>query len=44
MLPADGWGKSAQGFINDYVIAQDNIIHIALYGFTSLKTVAIHHG
>src|SRR3954453_16921486 len=32
VLPADGWGKSAQGFINDYVIAQDNIVHIALYG------------
>jgi preprotein translocase subunit SecY len=32
VLPADGWGKSVQGFINDYVIAQDNPIHIALYG------------
>src|SRR6476659_9480104 len=32
VLPADGWGKSVQGFINDYVIAQDNIVHIALYG------------
>jgi preprotein translocase subunit SecY len=32
VLPADGWGKSVQGFINDYVIAQDNPVHIALYG------------
>jgi preprotein translocase subunit SecY len=32
VLPADGWGKSVQGFINDYVIAQDNPIHIVLYG------------
>ncbi|MEY2435441.1 MAG: preprotein translocase subunit SecY [Acidimicrobiaceae bacterium] len=32
VLPADGWGKSVQGFINDYVIAQDNPVHIVLYG------------
>src|SRR3954454_8296372 len=32
VLPADGWGKSVQGFINDYVIAQDNFVHILLYG------------
>jgi preprotein translocase subunit SecY len=32
VLPADGWGKSVQGFINDYVIAQDNAVHIVLYG------------
>jgi preprotein translocase subunit SecY len=32
VLPAHGWGKSVQGFINDYVIAQDNPVHIALYG------------
>ncbi len=32
VLPADGWGKSVQGFINDYVIQQDNWFHIVLYG------------
>ena len=32
VLPPDGWGATAQGWINDYVIKQDNIIHIVLYG------------
>ncbi|MGI8661791.1 MAG: preprotein translocase subunit SecY [Acidimicrobiales bacterium] len=32
VLPTSGWGASVQKFINDYVIKQDNVIHIILYG------------
>ncbi len=32
VLPTSGFGATVQGWINDYVVKQDNIVHIVLYG------------
>jgi len=32
VLPADGWGKSAQDFVNNYLVKPDSIVHLVFYG------------
>jgi preprotein translocase subunit SecY len=32
VLPADGWGKSVQDFVNDYLVKPDSIVHLVFYG------------
>ncbi len=32
VLPADGWGKSVQDFVNNYLVKPDNIVHLVFYG------------
>jgi len=32
VLPADGWGKSVQDFVNEYLVKPDSIVHLVFYG------------
>jgi preprotein translocase subunit SecY len=32
VLPADGWGKSVQDFVNNYLVKPDSIVHLVFYG------------
>ncbi|MGQ0616647.1 MAG: preprotein translocase subunit SecY [Acidimicrobiia bacterium] len=32
VLPAEGWGAAVQRAINNHVVKQDSLVHIALYG------------
>ena len=32
VLPADGWGKTVQDWVNNYLVKPDSIVHLVFYG------------